>query len=120
MYNPQSGKCLDDSGADTSNGAQLIIWTCSNPLSSNQVWRLQAGPVNSPMGRCLSVKGDATADGTAVTTATCKGNDAQFWTYSADNRLKAYDKCLDVTNGATAVTPRSPPGASTCPGQPGR
>jgi hypothetical protein len=37
LLNPQSGKCLDDSGAGPA-GTQLIIWTCS--AAANQVWTL--------------------------------------------------------------------------------
>jgi ricin-type beta-trefoil lectin protein len=37
LYNPQSGKCLDDSGYGGS-GTQLQIWACAD--TSNQVWKL--------------------------------------------------------------------------------
>ena len=37
LYNPQSGKCLDDTGYGGS-GTQLQIWACAD--TSNQVWNL--------------------------------------------------------------------------------
>ena len=37
LLNPQSGKCLDDSGGGPA-GTQLIIWTCT--ASANQLWTL--------------------------------------------------------------------------------
>ena len=37
LYNPQSGKCLDDTGYGGS-GTQLQIWTCAD--TSNQIWNL--------------------------------------------------------------------------------
>jgi Ricin-type beta-trefoil lectin domain/Glycosyl hydrolases family 16 len=37
LYNPQSGKCLDDTGYGGS-GTQLQIWACAD--TSNQVWHL--------------------------------------------------------------------------------
>ena len=37
LYNPQSGKCLDDTGYGGS-GTQLQIWSCAD--TSNQVWTL--------------------------------------------------------------------------------
>ena len=37
LYNPQSGKCLDDTGYGGS-GTQLQIWACAD--SSNQQWKL--------------------------------------------------------------------------------
>jgi len=37
LYNPQSGKCLDDTGYGGS-GTQLQIWACAD--TSNQQWSL--------------------------------------------------------------------------------
>jgi len=37
LYNPQSGKCLDDTGFGGS-GTQLEIWTCTG--GTNQAWVL--------------------------------------------------------------------------------
>jgi Ricin-type beta-trefoil lectin domain len=37
LYNPQSGKCLDDTGYGGS-GTQLQIWSCAD--TSNQQWSL--------------------------------------------------------------------------------
>lgn len=42
LYNPQSNKCLDDTGFGGS-GTQLQIWDCAD--SSNQQWILPAGAV---------------------------------------------------------------------------
>jgi hypothetical protein len=42
LYNPQSGKCLDDTGYGGS-GTQLQIWACAG--TSNQIWNLPAGAV---------------------------------------------------------------------------
>ena len=36
LVSAQSGKCLDDPGASTDNGSQLIIWDCDG--GSNQQW----------------------------------------------------------------------------------
>jgi glucosylceramidase len=40
LYNPQSGKCLDDTGYGGA-GTQLQIWSCTG--SANQAWTLPAG-----------------------------------------------------------------------------
>jgi hypothetical protein len=37
LLNPQSGKCLDDTGYDGS-GTQLQIWDCTG--NANQQWKL--------------------------------------------------------------------------------
>jgi chitinase len=38
LMNPESGKCLDDTGWSTTPGAQLQIWSCTG--SANQSWTL--------------------------------------------------------------------------------
>ena len=38
LYNPQSGKCLDDTGWSTTPGTQLQIWDCTG--NANQQWSL--------------------------------------------------------------------------------
>jgi Ricin-type beta-trefoil lectin domain len=36
LLNPQSGKCLDDTGFSTTPGTQLQIWSCT--AGANQIW----------------------------------------------------------------------------------
>jgi ricin-type beta-trefoil lectin protein len=38
LYNPQSGKCLDDTNWATNPGVQLQIWDCTG--NANQKWNL--------------------------------------------------------------------------------
>jgi len=38
LFNPQSGKCLDDTNFSTTPGTQLQIWDCTG--NSNQSWHL--------------------------------------------------------------------------------
>jgi hypothetical protein len=38
LYNPQSGKCLDDTNWSTTPGTQLQIWDCTG--NANQKWSL--------------------------------------------------------------------------------
>ena len=38
LYNPQSGKCLDDTNWSTTPGTQLQIWDCTG--NANQQWSL--------------------------------------------------------------------------------
>jgi Ricin-type beta-trefoil lectin domain len=45
LLNPNSGKCLDDTGFGGS-GTQLQIWACAD--SSNQQWTLPGGTVTTP------------------------------------------------------------------------
>ena len=41
LYNPQSGKCLDDTGLSTTPGNAQQIWSCSG--GANQKWTLPTG-----------------------------------------------------------------------------
>jgi hypothetical protein len=36
LVNPHSGKCLDDAGSNTTNGTQLVLYTCNG--GANQKW----------------------------------------------------------------------------------
>ncbi|HET7245854.1 MAG TPA: RICIN domain-containing protein [Streptosporangiaceae bacterium] len=38
LYNPQSGKCLDDTNWAANPGVQLQIWDCTG--NANQKWNL--------------------------------------------------------------------------------
>ncbi|MFD0318385.1 ThuA domain-containing protein [Streptomyces flavalbus] len=62
----------------------------------------RTGPVKGVNGKCLDVKGGATADGTQIQIWTCNGSAAQTWTVPGDNTLRALGKCLDVNGGGTA------------------
>ena len=52
-------------------------------------------------GKCLDVRGGATADGTQIQLYTCNGTAAQTWTRTGQT-LRALGKCLDVSGGGTA------------------
>jgi glucose/arabinose dehydrogenase len=59
------------------------------------------GPVKGLAGKCLDVRGAATADGTQIQLYSCSGGTGQTWTRSGQT-LKALGKCLDVNAGGTA------------------
>jgi len=47
LYNPQSGRCLDDPSGITTNGEQLQVWDCNN--LSPQVFSVNGGgPIIGP------------------------------------------------------------------------
>ncbi|MET8002264.1 ThuA domain-containing protein [Nonomuraea glycinis] len=60
-----------------------------------------SGPVVGLAGKCLDVRGGASADGTQVQLYTCNTSAAQNWTRDG-NTLRALGKCLDVAGAATA------------------
>jgi len=59
------------------------------------------GPVVGLAGKCLDVRGAATADGTQVQLYACNGTGAQSWTRTGQTLL-ALGKCLDVSGAGTA------------------
>ncbi|MFG1651759.1 ThuA domain-containing protein [Micromonospora sp. NPDC049275] len=59
------------------------------------------GPIKGLAGKCLDVRGGATADGTQIQLYTCNGGTAQTWTVSGST-IKALGKCLDISGGGTA------------------
>ncbi len=63
------------------------------------------GPVKGLTGKCLDVRGAASADGTQVQLYSCNGTPAQTWTVSGSgsaSTVKALGKCLDVAGAGTA------------------
>ncbi|WP_328425493.1 RICIN domain-containing protein [Micromonospora sp. NBC_00389] len=103
LTNPNSGRCLDVSGASTTAGAQTIIWDCHG--GANQRWtRTAAGELRVYGDRCLDVDAGGSADGTKVQIWTCNGSGAQRFTFRADGAivLTAVGKCVDVASAGTA------------------
>ncbi len=61
-----------------------------------------AGPLTGLAGKCATVTGGATADGTRIQLSTCTGSAAQNWTVQDDGTIRALGKCLDVQGGSAA------------------
>ncbi|WP_198168282.1 PQQ-dependent sugar dehydrogenase [Herbidospora yilanensis] len=59
------------------------------------------GRVTGLGGKCLDVRGGATADGTQVQIYTCNNSAAQTWTRTGQT-FRALGKCLDVSGASTA------------------
>lgn len=75
-----AGTCLGAAGNGTTNGTQVITYTCNSTPS--QVWNLNSdGTItNGLSGLCLDVNGRGTADGTVVQLWSCNGGTNQKWT----------------------------------------
>lgn len=96
LYNPQSGRCLDDTGKSTTNGTQVEIWDCTG--GSNQAWTLPPSPVQSGIaGKCLDDTANSSANGTKIEMWTCNGHISQKWTIGLNGSLRIHGKCLDVS-----------------------
>jgi glucosylceramidase len=117
VINVNSGKCLDDAGWNTGNGAVLQQWTCNSPASANQQWQFR--PTSG--GYYQVVNRHATSlvwDVNGGSTATGDGPQVHLWSYvggtnqqwqpaslgAGNYRFTARHsaKCLDVRDVSTA------------------
>src|SRR5687768_2391679 len=61
----QSGRCLDITGASSTNGAQAQLWDCTG--ATNQRWTYTSGKQLMVYGgKCLDASGHGTSNGTAA------------------------------------------------------
>ncbi|AUY52547.1 RICIN domain-containing protein [Streptomyces sp. CB01881] len=118
LVNANSKMCLDVAGASTTEGADIVQWTCA-PGKANQQWQL--APVaadtyqvaSAGSGMCLDVAGASATEGAGVVQWTCApGKANQQWRLlpvpgtGADQLVSVNSgMCLDVTgNSQTAGT----------------
>jgi Ricin-type beta-trefoil lectin domain len=99
-----SGSCvnLPEHGGSAPDGTMVRLFHCHD--TSNQVWTVSGGQINSSFGACLDVQGSAPTDGAHVIIVTCNGRPSQKWTISNGQIVGIGGKCLDVLAGGTADT----------------
>jgi glucoamylase len=99
----ESGKCIDDAGASTNNGAAIQIWTCNGTNAQSWTWSSGAGTLGI-LDKCIDVTGGGTANGTKIQLWDCNGTGAQQWRWRQQSRLvnPQSGRCLDATGGGTA------------------
>ncbi len=105
------GKCLDDAGNSSSNGAKIQIWQCTNGDPSQQ-WSF--APSTSPgevanaglsqlgaveiHGKCLNIVNNGTANGAKIQLWSCNGAANEQWEIAGgDGELynPVSGKCLE-------------------------
>ena len=84
LVNNASNTCLDDPGRKTTDGTQLIIYTCHN--GTNQRLTASSGTLRI-LGKCVTAAGTGT--GSAVVLATCSGAQSQQWTLNTDGTVSS-------------------------------
>jgi lysophospholipase L1-like esterase len=103
LVHPPSNRCMDVSGASTTEGAQIIIWDCHT--GANQSWTRTAAEELRVYGdRCLDVSANGSANGTRIQIWTCNGSAAQRFTFAAGGSVvhAGSGKCVDVNANGTA------------------
>jgi hypothetical protein len=71
LLNPQSGKCLDDTGYGGS-GTQVQIWTCG--ATSNQLWTLPSGSTGGGTGNAPNLGSNTYIFTTSMSTTTIQND----------------------------------------------
>ena len=102
LVNPNSGRCLDVSGASTAAGSFTIIWDCHG--GANQQWtRTAAGELRVFGTSCLDVNGAGTANNTAVIIWPCHGGNNQKWSFRPNGTVlaNAAGRCLNLAVGTS-------------------
>jgi hypothetical protein len=84
-------------------GSALKLYPCDG--GADQQWQFAKDGTLRKNGRCLSLSGRSTNDGTRVVMAACDTTNVTQWRYSPGNDIVnvAADKCLDVANASTAA-----------------
>jgi non-reducing end alpha-L-arabinofuranosidase len=111
-----SGSCvnLPEHGGTASDGTPVRLFHCHD--TSNQVWSVSNGQINSSFGSCLDVQGSAAAEGAQVIIVTCNGGPSQQWSISHGQIIGIGGKCLDVLGSGMADT--TPLVIATCTSSP--
>jgi hypothetical protein len=115
LVNAASGTCMDDPASNTTNGTQLIIWSCNG--GQNQLVT-QNGATLRILGKCADASGSGTGNGTRVVLSDCTSAANQQWNLRADGSIAGVQsgRCISPTNGATANN--TPLVLFDCNGQP--
>ncbi|WP_052681599.1 ricin-type beta-trefoil lectin domain protein [Saccharothrix sp. ST-888] len=95
-----AGKCLDDSGAGTADGNQIILWHCTG--ADNQTWTLPGDGTIRTLGKCLDATAGGTAAGTYADLYTCNGQGRQQWAVRGTTLVNPVSGlCLDAFGGSS-------------------
>jgi hypothetical protein len=97
------GKCVDDKGNSSANGAKIIIWTCSS-TDQAQNWKFSSNEFIHN-GKCMNDQGNGGIR-SKVILYTCNGASNEKWNELANGELKLQSHggtlCVDDPRSSTA------------------
>jgi hypothetical protein len=97
------GKCLDDRGNSSSNGAAVVIWSCGGSDQAEN-WGYSSSELTHN-GKCLNDKGNG-GSGSKVILYRCDGGSNEKWSHLANGELKLQAHngtlCLDDPRNSTS------------------
>ena len=96
-------------GSHGRSGSVAFSWTVGPALSTGATGAVQLGL----FGKCLTVPGDGSANGTKAGVRACTGGSNQNWTYVPDGSLRINSKCLTVPAAAQGAVAELEPCAGT-------
>ncbi|MCB9053611.1 MAG: ricin-type beta-trefoil lectin domain protein [Lewinellaceae bacterium] len=111
QFSYNTNKCIDDYGSSTSNGNNILSYSCTG--NSNQQWffPLADRTIRSRVStnKCLDLDGGNTNNGTNIQLWDCQaGNANQFWVYNGLYQTihsgVNSDKCFDAANGSASTS----------------
>jgi hypothetical protein len=96
------GKCVDDKGNSSANGAAIVIWSCSGSDQAEN-WKFSSGEFVHN-GKCLNDKASG-GSGSKVILYSCNGGSNEKWSELANGELKLQAHggtlCLDDPRSST-------------------
>jgi Ricin-type beta-trefoil lectin domain len=100
ISNGNSKQCIKMPRAGYPTAETPVRLTQCDPHKNRQ-WNTADGAISGPGTICVSVDGNATADGTPVLYSACRSAPGQIWTVQPYGRIVGIGgKCLDVKGGA--------------------
>ena len=90
-------KCMDVSGASTTPGARLILFTCNGTAAQQFVWR-PSGEIRYVGNLCIGTDREGAQGEGAIVTRACTGGAGQQWRRGAGgSEIVGPDgRCIDV------------------------
>jgi hypothetical protein len=106
------GKCVDDSGNSSANGAKIQIWSCTNGAAQN--WSFSGGLLKHN-GKCVNDNGNG-GSGTKVILFTCSTAQNNLWTHKSNGEyvLKSHGGTLCLTDPGNSTTNGTQLTVATC------
>ncbi|MFE0024918.1 ricin-type beta-trefoil lectin domain protein [Amycolatopsis sp. NPDC059021] len=101
LVNAKSGKCLDSAQGATSVTIQWCVPSQFQTWSTVKMFP-HKGRIVGIHGKCVDVRNNADANGTAVQLYPCNGSVAQQAIVQNDGTIRMKSRCVDVTGGVTA------------------
>ena len=92
------GSCVDDRSSITGNGNAIQLAPCNQ--TSAQLWRVRSDRRLEVLGKCMTVSGDSTSDGTPIVLIDCG---TAGLSYRAENLPAGLS--IDSTTGTVSGTP---------------